>query len=60
MQAKSLQIVRRQPMNLRCLHRHQTMRFAMLILNSLTEITILLCCVPLLAGLARVAYGGGD
>lgn len=28
--------------------------------SSLTEMLLLLCCMPVLAGLARVAYGGGE
>lgn len=33
----------------------------MLIVHSLTEtILVLLCCLPLFAGLARVAYGAAE
>jgi hypothetical protein len=34
------------------------MRFAMILLNSLTDVVVLLSLLPMMAGLAKVAYAG--
>jgi hypothetical protein len=37
---------------------HHSMRFAMLMMNSLTDVVVILGLLPLFFGLAQVAYGG--